>query len=117
MMTKNETFASWLSNEIESGRWRSIREFAREADVSAVAIINIINEVRRPGPRVCRAIARVLKRPPEEIFRRAGLLPPQPPRDDNFEAALFLFRQLSEEDQEKMLAFIQTLVEIQAKKP
>jgi len=111
-----EDFWQWAEKELEIQQlnWYRVEKIA---GLSNATISKRARELLPPTDTSCRAIAQAFHLDPEYVFRRAGLLPPQPPRDDNFEAALFLFRQLSEEDQEKMLAFIRTLVEIQAKNP
>lgn len=111
-----EDFWQWAEKELEIQHlnWYRVEQ---TAGLSNAAISKRARELLPPTDTTCRAIAQAFRLPLENVFRRAGLLPSPPTRDDNFEAALFLFRQLSEEDQEKMLAFIRTLVEIQAKKP
>lgn len=80
-MATNE-FTEWLEKELRNRGWRPA-DLAHRARVNTGTISNILNGFRRAGPDVCLAIARALKVPPEEVFRRAGLLPPLPaPVDD-----------------------------------
>ena len=110
-----EDFWQWAEKELEIQHlnWYRVEQIS---GLSNAAISKRARELLPPTDTTCRAIAQAFKLPLENVFRRAGLLPPLPIQDDNFEAALFLFRQLSEEDQEKFLIWLRALVETQAKK-
>jgi len=109
-MSVDTTFISWLYAEIEK-RDLSLRQLGRMAGVSAVAISNVLNENRKPGIRLCRGLARAFQIPPEDVLRRAGLLPPAPPESASLNEALFLFRQLHPDTQDQVLAMLRGLVE------
>ena len=71
------TFTAWLQDNMRRRNF-SIRELARAANLSHSAISNVLNSVRNPGPDFCIAVAQALRVPPEDVFRRAGILPPIP---------------------------------------
>lgn len=48
-----------------------------------------MNGKRSPGEDTCKAISRAFGIPPEEVFRAAGILDPQPPEDDLIGQILF----------------------------
>jgi transcriptional regulator with XRE-family HTH domain len=69
-------FVNWLNEELGKRDW-SIRELARRSGISHASISQVLNRHRYPGSDFCLAIARGLQLPPEEVFRRAGILPPR----------------------------------------
>ncbi len=105
-----KTFGDWLENEMNNRGWRPV-DLANKARISRGSLSNIINDLRRPGPDICRAIANALQVPPEKVFRQAGLLPPKPETDERLEKAMHLFQQLSPEKQQFVLDALQTWVE------
>jgi transcriptional regulator with XRE-family HTH domain len=70
-------FADWLEEEIQKRGWQP-SDMAREANTYPATITRILNRMRNPGPDICLAIAKALDMPPEEVFRKAGLLPDLP---------------------------------------
>ena len=58
-------------------RGRTPRGLARRSQVTQTHISRIMSEMRRPGPDALMSIARAMHMPAEEVFRRAGLLPPR----------------------------------------
>lgn len=94
-------FSEWLEKEMNR-RGIGVRELARMADISPAGISKVINQYRDPGPDLCRAIARALKLPEEEIFIRAGLL--ESPLSQ-------MFVDLTTEQREIILAEMRKMVE------
>lgn len=83
-------FSVWLLNELESRGWRSV-DLATEAKLTKGTVSNILNGNRNPGWDACLSIANALQIPPEDVFKRAGLLPGRrEPTDD------LLFEELKE---------------------
>ena len=103
---------TWLKGELGRRGW-SLREVARRVGVSHTAIINVANGRTKPGADLCRQIALVLQVPPETVFRRAGLLPPEMPETATLLEASFLFARLSADEQETLLTMMRALVEKQ----
>lgn len=73
-------FRDWLLRVLEE-RGISQSELARRAGLSRAAISDIVSGRRGIGKNAATSIARALKLPPEEVFRAAGILPPNP-KDD-----------------------------------
>jgi transcriptional regulator with XRE-family HTH domain len=73
----SNNFITWLTDEIVSRGW-SNSELARRAGISPAAISMVMSGQNRPGNEFCLGIARALGIPPEDIFRKAGLLPDLP---------------------------------------
>lgn len=95
-------FGDWLQSQMDERGW-SRATLARKAKMTTGAISHIINETRGAGPEFCLAISDALRIPPEEIFRRAGLLPPESERDTATQEAAYLFAQLGAYDRQQVL--------------
>lgn len=70
-------FVDWLKKELDDRGWKQA-ELARRAKLHRGTIANIMTGSRSPGPEFCTALADALGYPVEDVFRRAGLLPPDP---------------------------------------
>jgi hypothetical protein len=66
---------------------------------------------RKPGPEFCTSVASALQVPPEGVFRRAGLLPPKPEETPTSRELLYMFMQLDDQDQERILSITRTFLE------
>ncbi len=111
-MTERSAFGKWLLQELEDRRW-SMREFARQCEVSESTISRVVSGKRNPSSDLCRRMANVLHLPPERIFREAGLLPRNPEDSPGIKEALYLFRQLPDGERRRILLIMRTLLEEQ----
>ncbi len=101
-----DTFAQWLQGEMVAREW-SQAELARRANITKGAISHVLNETRRPGEALCKAIAQALEYPPEVIFRAAGLLPPTHEITPQMSAVIEAMSNLPEIWQAEIVAFAQ----------
>jgi transcriptional regulator with XRE-family HTH domain len=85
-------FVVWLNAEIKKQGW-SLEQTAQRVGVSHTAMTDIVNGRTRPSAEFCRRIAMVLHASPEEVFRRAGLLPPESKGKLVLREAIHLFGQ------------------------
>jgi len=111
MMSK-ERFSEWLIEEIRTRAW-SQNELARRASVTSSAVSQVITGRTAAGPDFCRGVARALDKPAEEVFRRAGLLPPATDETSRAKEALHLFEQLTTQRQDDLLAQMRALLQIE----
>ena len=88
-----------------------MREMARRAGVSHTAIINVVHGHTRPSAQFCLQLAEALQVPPEDVYRRAGLLPTAAPEGASLQEASYLFAQLSDSEQETVLTMMRALAE------
>jgi transcriptional regulator with XRE-family HTH domain len=100
-----DNFTEWLMEELNRRDWTPAA-LANKAGINAGSLSHILNKNRNPGPEVCVSIARALNIPPEEVFRRAGLLPTKPLEATGESELLYLYRQL---DQGKQILALSTL--------
>ena len=105
-----KNFPEWLLGEIEKRGWTQA-ELARRAEVTPAQISRVLSQAQQPGPDTCTGIARALRISPEEVFRRAGLLPPQPEETPTSRELLYMFMQLDDQDQERILSITRTFLE------
>ncbi|HEY3376163.1 MAG TPA: helix-turn-helix transcriptional regulator [Armatimonadota bacterium] len=110
-MTTHEDFADWLQAELRSRGWDQA-ELARRSRVTHAQISRLLAGDRRPGPTACRAIARAFHLPPDEVFRRAGLLPKAPDALAGSEELLQLYRELPPDDRTRLLVIARSLREL-----
>ena len=100
-------FAKWLESALSLRGW-SAADLARFSGVAPAQISRILNGERGVGPDSCIAIARAFELPPEDIFRRAGLLPELPAGSDAryLQELRDLMGRLSVEEREDILAYV-----------
>lgn len=114
-----DAFVSWINTELNERGW-SRSEAARRGGFSPSTLDKVIGGFSGPGPTLCRGLARAFERPPDEVFRLAGILPmqakqPRPVRDsrrvvyeiNGDEVLLAQYRALSAADQ----ALVRDLIE------
>lgn len=76
METKTKMdFPAWLQNELDKRGWRPT-ELARRADLDDGIISRALSGARMPSNRSLEKISDALGIPIEEVFSRAGILPP-----------------------------------------
>lgn len=67
-----EDFTKWLADQMGE---MSQAELARQSGLSQGLISQILSGQRKPGVEACAGVARAFHLPPEDVMRRAGLLP------------------------------------------
>lgn len=77
----SEDFVGWLTCKMSEIGW-SNSELARRAGVVPSTISMIVSRKNQPTWELCSGIAKAFDLPPEDVFRRAGLLPPVAPPGD-----------------------------------
>lgn len=74
---EDAAFVTWLNEEMDARGWKGA-ELARRAGLDPSSVTNVLNTMRRPGIEFCTGIGRAFGLPPEQVLRRAGLLPAVP---------------------------------------
>ena len=98
---------SWINNELKIKGW-SYAELARRSKLSKSAISNTINGTTKITWSFCAAIASAFQLPPEEVFRKAGLLKSTPKQAKNSEL-INIANNLPESDLELLNEFAKLL--------
>jgi transcriptional regulator with XRE-family HTH domain len=105
-----EPFSDWLEQQLKI-QGMKVSELARAAGIQPASLSRVLSGTRNAGPDICLGLAQALDVPPEEVFRRAGLLPPKPEEAMTREKADYLFSRLSDEDQETILAMMHAFLQ------
>lgn len=108
MTTKYTLFANYLIEQLKQREWRP-SDLARVANINTGQLSRIMSLQRGAGPVTCTAIAHAFDVLPEEIFRRAGLLPPLPPAVEEEKEAVTILRRLSDQVRQTAIAILRTL--------
>lgn len=101
----NETFTNWLNAELEKREW-NYSKLATKAKISKGTISHILSGRRNPGSDFCEKIARAFNIPPDEVYRRAGLLPPAPVRTSQTEELIYLFNQFPDNEKADLITYM-----------
>jgi transcriptional regulator with XRE-family HTH domain len=95
-------FGLWLQQEREQ-RSLTQAELGKRSGVNRAVINKIENGFSRPTPETLNSIARGLQISPITIFRKAGILPPEPEYVPLLDEWNDIFYDLTEEDRFEIL--------------
>jgi len=100
-------FGRWLLGELEERGW-SQSELASRSGVSHGRISQIISG-DIPTSKILVKLANALRLRPEDVLRRAGILPPLPSNEENREAVrmMELFDRLTPGERERVLEYVE----------
>ncbi len=109
MKQMEQDFVTWLNEELKVRDW-SQSELARRCGVTAPAINRILSGQRTPSTDICISIARALGVSPENVLRRAGILPRAfeelVEKDPDLREIVNLMRGLSPATRHELLAYV-----------
>ena len=101
-MGTSDKLSEWITEELNTRGW-SIRELARRAELSHATINGVLSGTANPGLDFCKGVARALHVAPEDVIRKAGLLPYIPPDVHQSDELLHYFTQLPNEDRQRII--------------
>lgn len=101
-----DDFIRYVEQKMNERRW-SQADLAREANMTTSMVSNLLNGKRKVGISTANSLARAFQVPPTEVLSAAGLIPKIPAKTAAEEQLLYMFRQLSENDQEAILDFVE----------
>lgn len=103
------TFSEWLAIEAVTRDWTQA-DLARKSGLNRAVISKILSDRSDPSPDSCKALAKALKLPIEEIYRAAGLLPHKPEADVIIERAEYIINGYKyPETKERALSYLEHL--------
>jgi transcriptional regulator with XRE-family HTH domain len=88
-----DTLVDFLNDALSARRW-SMRELARQADISHSTISQVISGGAPASANFCVSVAKALGESPERLLRMAERLPPTQQPVDGEQDALRFFRQI-----------------------
>lgn len=110
LMSGNPKFTEWLLSEMEKREW-SQSYLADRLGLTRAAISNIVNNVNMPSNDTCEKLAQVLRLPVEEVYRRAGLLPPKSPHEEQIERIYYKLSTLEDDDRKQVEEYIEFMLQ------
>ena len=103
------TLSDWLREKMEE-KGMIAAALARKSGVSEGQISRLLSGNRGVSELSLRAIAKALGIPPEEVFRKAGFLPPVPPHTEQHQQLTYLFDQMDTEKRADLLFYAEVLL-------
>lgn len=108
-------FSQWLTEELINRNMKPA-DLVRLSGLDSAVISNLINGKRNAGTDTATAIASALKLPPAEVFRAAGLLPPEPNKDEILYRIEHLYHTLKEPGNKyRALEYMEYLIQSEEK--
>ena len=101
-------FLSWLNEEMNARGWRNV-DLARQALLSESTVSRVLNRERLPSADFCLSVAIALGYPISKVLGRAGLLPPEPPRNEDAVEAASIVSRLDDGPRQCAMAVLRTL--------
>lgn len=107
-MLMDEQFAKWINEFIQNKGWTQA-ELARRANLSKASISDISSGKITPGFEICMKLAKAMSIPPQEVLRKANLLPSVNLSQEEQENLIFLFDNLTSEKKAMLLSYAKFL--------
>lgn len=101
-----DDFIGYVEQKMGERRW-SQADLAREANMTTSMVSNLLNGKRKVGISTANSLSKAFRVPATEVLSAAGLIPKMPEKAATEERLLYMFRQLSEYDQEAILDFVE----------
>jgi transcriptional regulator with XRE-family HTH domain len=100
----NKPFGTWLSEKLDELKMIPA-DVTRATGLDSGVLSNIINNRRMPSVDTCKALAKAMNIPLEEVYRAADILPQKPSVDAISEAVLHIVLSLPTEDRKDILEY------------
>jgi transcriptional regulator with XRE-family HTH domain len=106
-----DNFSDWLNKQMQERDWTQ-SDMARASGLTRQAIGRYLGEkTKTPDEFALIKIARALKIPPETVYRAAGILPPDPAKDEWVEEMNYKIKLIPSALRGVATSFIDSLVE------
>ena len=97
-----DKFSEWLNEEMNK-RGFSQSDLARASGLTRQVIsYYLVGSSKSPNPQALIAIAHALGVSPISVFRKAGLLPPGPENEQQFEDWKYLLEKMPQDQQDEL---------------
>lgn len=104
-------FPAWLRQQIDL-REMTQAEFAEKGGITPSMVSHVLRGLRNPGEDFFKATATALRMPVVEIYKRAGVIPPESgrfPYTDQEMRLVHLLRELSPDQRGQVVEFAEFL--------
>lgn len=108
-------FGNWLLALCAERDWNAA-DLARRSGLSQPVISRIVNGERKAGVQTCRAIAHAFGIPIDEVYRRAGLLPPARAKTERVARIIAVIEELPEHEQDFLEEWVRLRLDKQRKR-
>lgn len=100
------TFGDWLTKKMEERDWTQA-DLARKSGLTRQAIGYYLSpKSKRPDEEALKQIASALRIPIEQVYRAAGILPPDSTVNETVEEIIYEVKDLTKEEQLEFLSYI-----------
>lgn len=113
-MTGN-SFPQWIETQMAKRGWRAA-DLARKSGVDNGTLSNVLNGVRGPGLTFCTRLADAFQVRHSIVLQEAGLITGDPAETPTLAECQHLFAQLSDDDQEVLLAQMHAILELRERR-
>jgi transcriptional regulator with XRE-family HTH domain len=103
-------FSEWLQSELDKRGWRQA-DLARRSGIHTGHLSKVLSRERMPGVEFCNGVALAFGLPEIEVLQHAGLVSASPQETPGIKELVYQFSQLSDEDQQTILAIVRGLRE------
>jgi len=104
-----KNFGSWLQSELDKREWTQA-DLARRSGMNSALVSYLTNGTRKLGLSSAIILSKTLRVPIETILAEAGHIQ-QPSQNEAKESQLlYLFRLLPEDEQDRMIAYIEAIL-------
>ena len=110
MSEASTALKQWIQESLTQRGW-SQSELARRAKLSSTTVSDVLSGSAKPGFNFCKGVARAFGVRTQKVLMLAGLLPPEPEETPTSRELLYMFMQLNDEDQERILSITRTFLE------
>ena len=115
LMGDNLLFSEWLVDQLNERNW-SQSDLASASGIGRGVINKIINHVNnKSDPETCLALAKGLKVSPITVFIAAGLLPPLPDRNSEWDDFQSILMRMSPRRREDLIVMARALLDYDEK--
>ena len=100
----DNNLSTWILSQLDERGW-SQSELARRSGLTRTTISKIISEQSSLGIDSMTGLAKAFRLPVTEILQQAGLIPKIPEATAKEEQILFMFRQMTPEQQQDVIDY------------
>ena len=102
-----ETFSDWMEAELKKRGWKPA-DLSRASGLTDATISRVLSGVRNPGKSFCIKVAKAFVMSPEDVMRKAGILPalPTPAEDMTIKQIYDAVKILDIDERENLLRYV-----------
>lgn len=99
-----DDFIKYVEQKMNERRW-SQADLAREANMTTSMVSNLLNGKRKVGIGTANSLSKAFRVPATEVLAVSGLIPKVPQVTAREEQLLFMFRRMTEDQQDDVIKY------------